>query len=132
MILELTRIGRSPQFCLFIGCATALPMGVAPESMFDCLQSCIDSSWLASCSSCICLSWTQPVFQPLLEFGQRLVEAESERDLLRKDLKKAQGNVLDLSLFFFPCGCVEFRLIALRIFAESANRAELGRADAAK
>ena len=58
------------------------------------------------------------------------MDAESERDQLREDLKKAKGMRLTWRLFFFPCRRVEFRLTALWIFAESADRAGVERADA--
>ena len=50
-----------------IGCATALPMGVAPESICDLAQSGMDSEPASSFSLC---AFSQPVTRDLLDIGR--------------------------------------------------------------
>ena len=78
----------------FVGCASALPMGVAPEATCDCLQSDI-GSFLQRSSEILTAHFVflvQPCVQESMKLMARCERLKASRAVLRETVEKTTGE----------------------------------------
>ena len=76
------------------GARSALPMGVAPESMFGCMQSSIDSISALFYLTLLLLFFFKPFMKAMREVSKRYLGMARQRDTTDLNLNANKGKLL--------------------------------------